>query len=125
MRGRYAAWPRMAFDEAVAVCMRKALARRKGVTERRMFGGLAFLLDGNMCCGVLGDRLVLRLGAEGAAEALREPHTRPMDLHGQGDGDMVYVAPEGYATEPALRGWVSRAVSLASSLPARGEARSR
>jgi hypothetical protein len=75
----------MAFDVAVAVRMRKALARRKGVTERRMFGGLAFLLEGNMCCGVLGDRLVLRLGAE----ALREPHTRPLDFTGRAMARMV------------------------------------
>ena len=114
----------MAFDEAVAARMRKALARRKGVTERRMFGGLALLLDGNMCCRVLGDRLVFRLGAEGAAEVLREPHTRPMDFTGRAMASMVYVAPEGYATEPALRRWVSRAVSFASSLPAKAEARS-
>ena len=85
-----------------------------------MFGGLAFLLNGNMRCGVLGDRLVLRLGAE----ALREPHIRPMDFTGSDMASMVYVAPEGYATEPAIRGWVSRAVSFATSLPAKGEARS-
>jgi TfoX/Sxy family transcriptional regulator of competence genes len=114
----------MAFDEAVAAHLRKALARRKGVTERKMFGGLAFLLDGNMCCGVLGDRLVLRLGAEGPAEALGEPHTHPMDFTGKAIASMVYVAPEGYATESALRGWVKRAVSFASSLPAKGEPRS-
>jgi TfoX/Sxy family transcriptional regulator of competence genes len=112
----------MAFDEAVAVHLRKVLARRKGVTERKMFGGLAFLLDGNMCCGVLGDRIVLRLGAEGAAEALREPHTRPMDFTGRSMASMVYVMSEGYATEPALRGWVRKAVAFASSLPAKPDA---
>jgi TfoX/Sxy family transcriptional regulator of competence genes len=114
----------MAYDEALADRLRKALARRKGVTERKMFGGLAFLLGGNMCCGVMGDRLVLRLGAVGAAKAVSEPHTHPMDFTGKAIASMVYVAPEGYATESDLRGWVKRAVSFASSLPAKGEARS-
>ena len=62
----------MAFDKTVAARVRKALAQVKGVTEKTMFGGLAFLVNGNMCCGVLGSSLVLRLGAEGAAEIRAE-----------------------------------------------------
>ena len=85
----------MAYDEMLADRVRAAITALDGnVTERKMFGGLAFLLEGNMCCGVLGDRLVLRLGAE----ALREPHTRPMDFTGRAMASMMYVAPEGYAT---------------------------
>jgi TfoX/Sxy family transcriptional regulator of competence genes len=109
----------MAFDESVAARVRQALARQKGITERKMFGGVAFLLNGNMCCGVLDNLLVLRLGPEEAAVALREAHTRVMDFTGKPMKSMFYVAPEGYTSESALREWVHRAVSFASSLPAK------
>lgn len=107
----------MAFDESVAARVRKVLARRKGIAEQKMFGGLAFLLDGNMCCGVLRNLLVLRLGEDGAAEALLEPHTRLMDFTGKPMKSMVYVDPAGFATDAALRDWVRRAIAFASALP--------
>jgi TfoX/Sxy family transcriptional regulator of competence genes len=110
----------MAFDESVAARVRKALVRRKGVTEKKMFGGIAFLLNGNMCCGVLGDVLLLRLGSEGASEALREPHTRLMDFTGKPMKSMVYVAPAGFATDQALRSWLRLAIAYVSELPAKG-----
>lgn len=109
----------MSFDEAVAQRVRSVLARRKGITERKMFGGLAFLLHGNMCCGVLQDQLVLRLGAEGVSDALREPHTRLMDFTGKPMKTMVYVAPLGFADDGQLAAWVKRALAFASSLPAK------
>jgi TfoX/Sxy family transcriptional regulator of competence genes len=107
----------MAFDEAVAARVRMALARRKGMSDRRMFGGIAFLLNGHMCCGVLNDVLVLRLGEGGAADALREAHTRPMDFTGKPMKSMVYVDPAGYAADGALRLWLRRAIAFASKLP--------
>jgi TfoX/Sxy family transcriptional regulator of competence genes len=109
----------MPFSEALAHRIREALGKRKGITERKMFGGLAFLLNGNMCCGVTGDRLMLRLGERGAAEALAEPHARPMDFTGKPMKSMVYVEPAGLASEEALRKWVGQAVAFASSLPAK------
>jgi TfoX/Sxy family transcriptional regulator of competence genes len=84
-----------------------------------MFGGLAFLLNGNMCCGVTGDRLMLRLGEDGAREALAEPHARPMDFTGKPMKSMIYVEPAGIASEEDLRKWVGRAVAFAASLPAK------
>jgi TfoX/Sxy family transcriptional regulator of competence genes len=110
----------MAFDESVAARVRKALGRRKSVTERKMFGGIAFLLKGNMCCGVLGKRLVLRLGKEGSSGALREPHTRLMDFTGTPMKTMVYVDPEGFASDAALRDWVGRAAKFVSGLASKG-----
>ena len=107
----------MAFDESVAARVRKALARQKGRTERKMFGGLMFLVDGHMCCGVLRDELVLRLGPQGAADALKEPHTRPMDFTGRPSTGMVYVEPAGFASDAALRSWVRAAVRFVKSLP--------
>jgi len=107
----------VAYDEAVAERVRKALRRRKGVTERKMFGGIAFMLNGNMCCGVLERDLMLRLGDEGAAKALEERHTRPMDFTGKPLKSMVYVAPAGFRTDAALKAWVKRAADFARSLP--------
>ena len=107
----------MAFDPELADRVRKALARRRGVTERKMFGGLAFMLNGHMCCGVLDKRLVFRLGEAGAAEALKRPHTRLMDFTGKPMKTMVYVEPAGLKTDKSLRDWVDRAVTFAKSLP--------
>lgn len=84
-----------------------------------MFGGLAFLLNGNMCCGVTGDRLMLRLGESGAAEALTESHTSLMDFTGKPMKSMVYVDPAGLSSEEALRKWIRRSVAYVSSLPAK------
>ena len=81
-----------------------------------MFGGLAFMLDGNMCCGIVGDRLMLRLGADLAAQALRRPHVQPMDFTGRPMTGMVYVAPEGLRGK-ALRPWVEQAAGFARTLP--------
>jgi TfoX/Sxy family transcriptional regulator of competence genes len=89
------------------------------VSERKMFGGLAFLVAGNMACGIVGDDLMLRLGEEGADAALDEPHTRPMDFTGRPMKSMVYVAPAGLAREQELRAWVDRGVAYARSLPSK------
>ena len=82
-----------------------------------MFGGLAFMLRGYMCCGVLKDELVLRLGPEGAEQARREPHTREMDFTGKPMKSMVIVRPAGCASDEALGDWVRRAADFAASLP--------
>jgi len=107
----------LAYDETLAARIRGALAPRDDIDERKMFGGLAFLMRGNMCCGVVGDTLMLRLGNEGAAQALAEPHTRPMDFTGRPLKSMVYVGPAGIAADADLKSWVGRAVAFADSLP--------
>src|SRR5215211_1105574 len=107
----------MAYDEALADRIRDALAGRDVVTERKMFGGLAFMVGGNMCCGVIGSEAMLRLGEDGADAALDEPHTRPMDFTGRPMKGMVYVATPGIEDDAAVRCWVERAVAFAGSLP--------
>ena len=109
----------MAFDENLAERLRQTLKRRKGVTERKMFGGLAFLLNGNMCCGVVEKNVVLRLGKEGADRALDERHVREMDFTGTPIASMVYLRPAGYKTDDDLKRWVKRAVDYTKTLPAR------
>ena len=82
-----------------------------------MFGGLAFLIAGNMACGIVGQDLMLRLGEERADAALDEPHVRPMDFTGRPMKSMVYVAAAGIATRDSLEIWVGRGVEFAAGLP--------
>jgi len=118
----------MAYDETLAERVRKALAKRKGVTEKKMFGGLAFMLRGHMCCGVLKDELMLRVGAEQAEKALRRAEsarrakqtaatTRPMDFTGKPMKGMLFVLPDGMKTAAALKKWVDMATNFVSALP--------
>ena len=109
----------MAYDEALAGRIRDDLGKRKGMSEQKMFGGLAFLHQGNMCCGVIKKNLVLRLGEEGATEALLDAHTRLIDFTGRPMKTMIYVAPEGYASGEALERWVGNALEFVSTLPAK------
>ena len=109
----------MPYDDRLANRVRTALSRRKGLSERRMFGGLAFLLRGHMCCGVLRDELVVRVGPGRHEEALGRPHARPMDFTGRPMRGFVYVAPPGCKTDKSLREWVGLGVAFVRSLPAK------
>jgi TfoX/Sxy family transcriptional regulator of competence genes len=107
----------MAYDEALADRVRQALGSYEGLVERKMFGGLGFMLGGNMAVGLHGGELMLRLGDEGAAEALKSPHVRVMDFAGRPMKSMVYVAPAAFKTDKALQAWVAQAAQHALSLP--------
>jgi TfoX N-terminal domain len=109
----------MAYDENLAGRVRRALGRRKGVSEKAMFGGLAFLLNGNMCCGVLKGELVVRVARDATDDALAEPHTRVLDFTGRSMRGWVVVGPAGCRDDGDLAGWVNKAVEFASSLPAK------
>ena len=107
----------MAYDEDLADQVRQLLARRKGISEKRMFGGIAFLKDGNMCCGVVNEDVVLRLGPEGGVAALDEPDIRPMDFTGRPMKTMVYLGAPGWEDRNVLKSWVERALAFCSTLP--------
>ena len=108
----------MAFDEELAERVRDVLsAAGVTTTEKKMFGGLSFLVGGNMCCGVMGADLLARVGPEAAGGALAEPATRPFDMGRGPSKGWVVVEPDGIATEQALTGWVDRAIAYAASLP--------
>lgn len=107
----------MAYDEELAARVRDVLALEPDLAERKMFGGLAFMLRGNMCCGIVGDDLLVRVGADGHADALAQPHVREMDFTGRPMKGMVYVGRAGLAADGDLRGWVMRGVGIARSLP--------
>jgi TfoX/Sxy family transcriptional regulator of competence genes len=106
----------MAYDEHLAERVRALLGGEEGLTERKMFGGLAFMLDGNMACGIVRDELMLRLGPEGADTALERPHVRQMDFTGRPMTGMVFVEPAGLEGD-ALAGWVEQAVAYVRLLP--------
>jgi hypothetical protein len=107
----------MAFDEKLAERIRRQLAEQGGVVEKRMFGGVAFLLNGNMCCGVHKAALMVRLAPQASEAALRKPHTRIFDLTGRPMKGWVLVEPEGLQTAAALKKWISQGVAYAGSLP--------
>ena len=109
----------MAYDEAVAERVRNTVKRSPGVVEKRMFGGIAFMVRGNMCCGVIGDRLTLRVGPDGYEAALSRPHAKPMDFTGKPMKGLVYVEPAGFASPRDLKSWIEKAMEFALSLPAK------
>ena len=107
----------MAYDEALADRIRDVLAPRPELSERKMFGGIAFMLAGNMAVGIVGEDLMVRLDVADAERALAEPHTRPMDFTGKPMKNMVYVDPEGTASDQDLAKWVDAGADYAMSLP--------
>ncbi len=109
----------MAYNEQLAARVRNALAARPGISERKMFGGISFMLRGKMCCGVVKDDLLIRIDPEHFEQALAQPHARPMDFTGRIMRGFVYVGPGGYAADAALSSWLQRAADFAASLPAK------
>jgi TfoX/Sxy family transcriptional regulator of competence genes len=107
----------MAYNEDLAARVRALLAEQPALTERKMFGGLAFMVQGNMCCGIVREELMVRVGPERYAAALALPHTREMDFTGRPMTGMVMVAPDGLASDAELGEWVGQALAFASSLP--------
>ena len=107
----------MAYDEGLAQRVCEALEEQPGISEKKMFGGLAFLLRGNMCVGVVGDELMVRVGPQEHAEALRQPHARKMDFTGRPMKGFVFVASEGVEADADLERWVARGVAYAASMP--------
>jgi TfoX/Sxy family transcriptional regulator of competence genes len=102
----------MSYDERLAARIRKALNERDDVTEKKMFGGLCFMVGGAMCCGILKNDLIVRVGAGQFADAVAQPHARPFDFTGRPSTRMVYVAPEGVRTDAALARWISRGLAF-------------
>jgi TfoX/Sxy family transcriptional regulator of competence genes len=107
----------MPFDEALAARVRMRLMNERGVAEKRMFGGLAFLVNGNMCCGVHRSELIVRLHPAHAERALKEPGARVFDLSGRPMQGWVLVDSNALEDERVLAGWLGLAIVHARSLP--------
>ncbi len=107
----------MPFDETLAQRLRALLRGNYTVKEKKMFGGLAFMVNGHMCCGIVGKDLVVRTGPEGFDRALHQPHARPMDFTGRPMKGFIYVAPAGYRSHRDLKAWARRGLDFVLSQP--------
>jgi hypothetical protein len=107
----------MSYDAMLAGRVRAILGRRKNITEKKMFGGVGFLLAGNMCVGIWKEWLILRLGPEQAEGALREPFVKVFDITGKAMRGWVMVSPEGLEGDDDVRRWCDAAVRFVRTLP--------
>ncbi len=109
----------MAYDLKLTQRIREKLAGIPGLEEKKMFGGVGFLIQGNMACGVNGDELIVRVGPQQDQAALSRPHTRPFDMTGRPMQGWVMVAPAGVNTDDELQAWIELGVEFAKTLPAK------
>ena len=109
----------MAYDEGVAERIRGVFEGRDDVVEKKMFGGIAFMHRGNMCCGIVGDVLMARVGPDAYTAALQRPAAREMDFTGRSMKGFVYVDPEGFAEDGQLQEWIDLCETFTRSLPAK------
>ena len=109
----------MAYDEGLAERIRGVLDEREGVVEKRMFGGIAFMLRGHMCVGIVKDDLMVRVGPERYDDLVRQPHARSMDFTGRPMKGFLFVAAEGLEGDADLERWVEHGLGYAASLPAK------
>ncbi len=107
----------MAFSTILAERIRHTLARKRGITEKRMFGGVGFLLNGNMLVGVWKDSLVVRLGPEVSVAALEQSHVRPFDITGKPMRGWALVEPEGLELDSQLAEWIDQTLQFVRTLP--------
>jgi TfoX/Sxy family transcriptional regulator of competence genes len=109
----------MSYNEDLAQRVRATLAEHDAVDEKKMFGGLAFMLNGNMCCGIIRDDLMVRVGSEQSADALAQPHVRELDFTGRPMRGMIVVDADGLTSNADLEAWVRRGVTFVAGLPAK------
>ena len=107
----------MAYNEELAQRIRQTFSADDGFEEKKMFGGLAFMLGGNMVCGITKDDLMARIGPDAHEAALERPGARPMDFTGRPMKGIVFVGPEGYASDDDLRSWLEATLAFATTLP--------
>ena len=107
----------MAYEENLAQRLRTHLAGVPGLTEKKMFGGVGFMANGNMACGVHKQYCIARLSAGHYEQAMRKPHVKPFDIMGRPMKGWIMVTAEGIGSEDDLKEWIQRDVTLARSLP--------
>jgi TfoX/Sxy family transcriptional regulator of competence genes len=107
----------MAYDEALAARVQEVLGDNPEISERRMFGGIAFMLSGNMAVGVSGDSLMVRIDPEDQEETLSRPAVRPFDMTGKPMKGWILVGPDGIAEDSQLERWVTQGLDFAGTLP--------
>jgi len=105
----------MPYDEGLAQRIRELLEDDPRISEKRMFGGVAFMANGKMAAGIIRDELMVRVGPDGYDQALAQPHARAMDFTGRPMGGFVQVAPAGFEDDADLRAWLARGIAVAES----------
>jgi len=113
----------MAYDEGLATRIRDILIDQYGITERKMFGGLCFMVGGNMCCGIVGDKLMARVGPQAYEDCLSLPCVEKMDFTGRPMKGMIYVTDQGLQSDQALENWINQCLAFAGSLPVKKPAK--
>jgi TfoX/Sxy family transcriptional regulator of competence genes len=113
----------MPYNETLATEVRKLLGPRKQLSEKKMFGGVGFLLNGNICCGAWKEYLILRLGDDAARQVLGEEHARPFDITGRPMRGWAMVEPAGWRDASRLHRWITWAVDFTDALPAKNSQR--
>lgn len=109
----------MAYDESLAQRMRTVMADTPGIVEKKMFGGVGFMLQGNMACGIQDEGLIVRVGPEAYEQALAQPYTTVFNKTGRPMTGWIVVAPAGYADDADLQRWVRQGLMVAGNLPAK------
>jgi TfoX/Sxy family transcriptional regulator of competence genes len=114
----------MAYDEKAAMRVRELLSSRADVIEKKMMGGLCFMVGGNMCCSVSGKGgILVRVGPDAHPSVLGEPHVQPMEMRGRMMTGFVRIAPEGYGTDAGLKKWIQRGLDFVASMLTKSSAR--
>lgn len=109
----------MAFDDGAAERIRDVFRGQSDIVEKKMFGGIAFMHRGNMCCGLVNDVFMARVGPNSYPAALERPHAREMDFTGKPMKGFVYVDPPGFSEDDQLREWIELCREFTGSLPAK------
>lgn len=107
----------MAYDSGLAERISFLLREKQNVTEKKMFGGLAFMVSGHMCCGIVGANLMARVGADQYAKALQRPFAKEMDFTGRPMKGMVFVEPDGFESDTNLQSWINLCLNFVNTLP--------
>jgi TfoX/Sxy family transcriptional regulator of competence genes len=109
----------MAYNEELVFRIREILSDRTDVEEKKMFGGLTFMVSGNMCVGVSKDSLMVRVGPDQYDNSLAQPHSRPMEFTGRSMKGFVFVDADGLASKEDLEAWVERGLNFVQTLSAK------
>lgn len=107
----------MAYDEGLAERVREILIERSDIVEKRMFGGLCFMVSDHMCCGILNDSLMARVGPQAYESCLKQQHAKEMDFTGKPMKGLVYVDADGIAEDSELKEWINRCLDFVLALP--------
>ena len=107
----------MSYDEGLAQRIREYLQETENVEEKKMFGGLCFMVSRHMCCGIVDDKLMARVGPDNYEHLLEIDHTQKMDFTGKPMKGMIYVEPDGLKSEKELEFWVEKCLAFIRSLP--------